>query len=378
MASNGMIAESKAKAFRFFRSPWASTIITLLIIVTGGIGSVYSTEIKAVYPFRWGPMPFSLEASVFWFLAIVTSCAFYFRQKADDAHRHEAQERVLDRARELERLVRTLPPANFLSVFSQLYNTADKMESVAFGLPTEPIDKEVLEKCTRVVLRLIATLAQTFDGDHSGVRYAANLMMFRPSSDLSAEQKEQIRKRLQFCDDAIGIDNIKGVLDLHPKLSTTAEDDESGPDASVSPLAIPIPLNPKVNGRYKILPGAPHAFVDKEPDLYTDTANLRKWCDDHGDFTEEIKGKLAAYFNTHEKTIRSFISIPLFRTSDDGNDAIGEDPIAVLNIHSSRVGLLREQGEPLTHFVSIVRPMQLILTKMILAQIKLSIYDQKD
>jgi hypothetical protein len=336
----------KGKFSNFFRSPWASTIITLFIIITGGIGSIYSNEIKEVYPFRWKPMPFSGQAWVFWCLTIVTSCAFYFRQKAEDAHRQEAQELVLARAKELERLVRTLPPANFLSVFSELYDTADRMETLALGIAPAHAEKDVLEWCTRVVLRLIAILAEKFDGDHPGVRYAANIMLFRSSASLEAQEKGEIARRLEFCDESIAVENLKGVLDLEPKLSTTAEDNNAGPDPNVRPLAIPIPVNPKVDGRYKILPGAPHAFVNKEADLYTDTANLGKWCDDYGDFTQEIRRKLTHYFDENKKTIRSFISIPLFRMAEDGGDLAEEDPIAVLNIHSSRVGLLREQGDP--------------------------------
>ncbi len=360
----------KLKKFAFFKSPWSSTIITVLIIVTGGFGAVYPEEIKKVYPFRWHHVPFSWEAWIFWALVLVTSVAFYFRQKSDDESWESAQNLLLERARELEKLIRTLPPANFLSVFSQLYNTADKMESLAFGLPAYAADGELLEKCTRVMLRLIATLAQKFDGDHPGIRYAANVMIFRPSASIVGEEKAAVLKRLQFCDEAVAIENLKGVLDLRLDLSTTADDKEADMDKNLEPIAIPIPVHAKVNDRYKILPGAPYAFVDKEPDLYADTSKLGKWCEDFGDFTAEIRGKLSHYFDTHEKTIRSFISIPLFRPDADSADSVEEDPIGVLNIHSSRVGLLREQGEPLTHFVAIVRPMQLILSKMVLARIK--------
>src|SRR5437868_1340623 len=114
----------------FFRSPWSSTIITLLVIVVGGIGAVYPEEIKKGFPFHWHRMP--LEAQIFWALTFITSIAFFFRQREDDRAREAAQQRVLQKAEALEEaqqralrkaealeyLVRTLPPANFLSTFA--------------------------------------------------------------------------------------------------------------------------------------------------------------------------------------------------------------------------------------------------------------------
>jgi hypothetical protein len=364
----GNLLAVKSLAKRFFRSPWSSTIITLLVIVVGGIGAVYPDEIKKGFPFHLQPMP--LEAQLFWSLTLITSIAFFFRQREDDAGKEASQERVLERARELEHLVRTLPPANFLSIFATLYDQADAMETLALGTPGASPDPSVLEPSMRTVLRLIATLAQEFDGGYRDVRYAANIMLFKSSANMAAQDKVQIAKRLKFCDDATALDNLKGVLDLDIALSTVANDESVGIDPHLEPIAIPIPKKSKTsNGRYKILPGAPHAFVDKEADLYVDALMLAKWCDDFGDFTIEVKRELQEYFTAQKKVIRSFISIPIFLRRDDGTDALEEDPIAVLNIHCSKENLLKEVGEPLKHFVSIVRPMQIILAKMVMARV---------
>lgn len=366
---------AKTKTLSYYTAPILlhplyPTAVTLLLLVTGGIGSVFSNEIRAAFPFVW-PADGSVrwEAVVFWSLALVSAMAFFFQQCAVDRARRNAQVEMIERARELEHLIRTHPPANFLTVFAKLFDSADKALELSIGSPTGTVKREVVEEGIRNVLRIIATLAQEFDGDHPDTNYSANIMLFRASIDIPAVEREAVKRRLMFCDEAISVENLKGILDLRPELSTTARDKDAKPDADTPAIALPIPQTPKEHGKYRVLPGAPLAFVDKECDIYNDTEKLDEWCRKEGDFTQAIVTKLVTFFAENPR-IRSFISIPLFERAKDGSDDKTSDPFAILNIHSDRPNLLMGQGEPVVHYTAIVRPFQLILVKLLHSHLK--------
>src|SRR5439155_9617269 len=91
------------------RHPLTAAVITVLLIITGGVGSVYSPEIRKAYPFTWSrpPWSFSPEATIFWVLAILSTWIFYKRQRADDHARDAAQKVLVERGNTLEQLIRT-------------------------------------------------------------------------------------------------------------------------------------------------------------------------------------------------------------------------------------------------------------------------------
>ncbi|MES2179984.1 MAG: hypothetical protein V4550_19140 [Gemmatimonadota bacterium] len=62
--------------------------------------------------------------------------------------------------------------------------------------------------------------------------------------------------------------------------------------------------------------------------------------------------------------MRSFISIPLAPPPGDG------DPIAVLNVHRSRPGMLRDTN-PEQHFTPVVSPLLRILTRVLIELLRL-------
>src|SRR5438445_9780532 len=316
------------RAHRVLLHPFCPTLITLLGLFAGVIGSVWTQEIGQTFPFQLSLRGWTWRALSFWVFALISATLFFFRERAVDRKSLEAQRCLLDRTKELEHLIRTLPPSNFLAVFSQLYRTAAEMEKLAFGIPKPSCDKATVEKCIRVVLRLVATLAQKFDGDHPDVRYAANIMIFRLASELTGPGLDELQERLQFSEEGVGVENLRGLLDLELSLSTIASDLNSNRDPNLTGFALPIPKTARTESGMKVLPGAPVAFVDKEVDIYIDTRNLREWCDKYGDFTEDVKRQLEAYFNKNEGIIRSFVSIPLFCSTDE--DEKKTDPIAIL------------------------------------------------
>ncbi len=355
------------------RHPGFATLITLLIIVSGLWGSVFSAEIRNAFPFYMVKWPWwkqhwswSWAALSFWTLALISSLAFFFRERSVTIEQERVQNRALSRAHEFEHLIRTMPPSNFLAVFSKFFGAACNVVDAAFQDPgPAPKDRSIVEQSARHLLRMIATLAQEFDGDNPDVEYAANVMLFVPSENISSPEKEFVERNLLFCDESLSVDHLHGALQLELALSTTAADNFAGPDPAMRPIALPIPKKTKIGDKYKVLPGAPIAFADRAPDLYTDATLLPDWCRKHGDFTREVIDSVEEFFRG--SPVRSFISIPLFPIADDGGDDTTFEPFAILNIHSSRPGLLKERGEPLAHFIHTIHPFQVFLVRLLFA-----------
>jgi hypothetical protein len=348
---------------RVLRHPFIAAAITLLLIGTGVAGSIYSPEIRRAYPFTWSypPWSFSAGATTFWLLVIACTCLFYARQRAEDDARELAQRVLVERSQTLEQLIRTLPPANFLGLLAQILSNADKIMDVL--TPLNEVDRDDLVQGLRQLLNLIARLAQSFDGDDQSVHYGANIMLVKYADLLSDEQKTEIQQRLLFTDPETSVDQLLGVLDLDAELSATAADAAAHPDPDLASLALPLPVTAQTEtGRYRVLPGAPIAYFTRQADGFTDTDDLRRWCDTEGDFTNAVKDELQNYFR--DAAFRSFLSIPLF-ASPEATDQLNEEPMAILNIHCDRVGLLAHQGEPASHFVSVIRQFQLDLAKLL-------------
>jgi hypothetical protein len=348
---------------RKLRHPLIAAAITLLLIVTGGMGSIYSPEIRRAYPFTWSSPPWKLaeEATIFWFLVIACLILFYVRQRADDEARDTAQRALVERSQTLEQLIRTLPPPNFLGLLARILSNADKIMDVLN--PHNEVDREDLVQGLRQLLNLVARLAQSFDGDDQAVHYGANIMLVKYVDSLSDDEKTEIQQRLLFTDPDTNIDQLLGVLDLNAELSATAADAAAHQDPVLATLAVPLPVTAQTEtGRYRVLPGAPMAYFSRQAEGFTDTDDLRRWCDTEGDFTNAVKDELQNYFN--DAVFRSFLSVPLF-ASPEGTDQLTEDPMAILNIHCDRVGLLAHQGEPASHFVSVIRQFQLDLAKLL-------------
>jgi hypothetical protein len=352
--------------------PMFATVVTLLMIVAGGMGSIWSEDIRKAFPFTLAPKWKNSQAAwAFWCVAIVASLLFFFRQRAVDRAQAKGQREIVQQAAELANLIRTLPPTNFLSVFSQLYNSASKAVETVLGKPQLTCDKPTVEQVIRQILRVLAILAQKFDGDDPMTHYAANIMIFRVASEIADEEEEAILHRMKFHDDGAAIANLKGILELLPSLSTVAADQTASPDLQVASIILPVPKIGRHGDLVCALPGAPLAFIDKEPSIHVSTDQLAKWCEDNGDFTVHLRQQVATYFQSPEaRMVRSFISIPLFLSGDAGEDDKSRDAVAVLNIHCNRENLLNIENdqsgrEPVSHFIDIIRPLQVLLVQVL-------------
>src|SRR5208283_157401 len=125
------------------------------------------------------------------------------------------------------RLVRTMPPSDFLYAFRDIYEEcAEALNAAVAESPTQ----DSIEKAIRVVCRGLATLAQRFDGASGHFIYAANVMHYRPISKLEPMELKEIRERLRFCEPELDISTLDGVLDLDLNLSTATRTEDREPD----------------------------------------------------------------------------------------------------------------------------------------------------
>jgi hypothetical protein len=340
--------------------------------VAGLLGSIYTAEIKTAFPFYWGtPRAWVWSAFLFWGVLIFTGLTFGVRQWAVDCARQRAEKRLRKTSRDLVRAIRTMPPIHFLANFGDAYREAEQATWQVFDA-TSPASNDALVKAIRHVLRGFATLARHFDGSKDNKLYAANIMVFIKSESLDRERVQAIKRRLNLCEPETSVEDLYGVLDLRRELSATATqqtDDEW--DTTLVPLALAIPKEILVESRdrdhavWRIMPGAPIAFTLKEADSYTDTTELGRWCDHYGDFTDKVKLQVDKYFDpATTPPVRSFISLPLVWGEGEDEDP-HEVPLAVLNIHRDEPNLLKEDGEPVRHFVAVTRPLRLLLMRLL-------------
>lgn len=342
------------------RTSTYAAVVTLLGLFAGLLGSLYADDIKAAFPFVIGYGPISRPAALFWGAALATTVLFFFGQRAGEADRKESETRLDQRSAELSRLVRTLPPSDFLSTFRKIFwDCGNALVETVNSQPAE-LTPDAIEGAIRIVLFGVATLAQKFDAAAPDVVYASNIMLFRPADTLSASEGENVRSFLRFSPAETDLRALRGVLVLERKLSTTtAGGTPPGADDSLIPLALPVPaeIRDQRTGRWKALPGAPMAFSTGGLESYIDTLTLGAWCRRDGDFPESTAAAIDDYFRSDRaRFVRSFISIAI--------KPLQGDAVGVLNIHRNQPGLLEEK-EPVQQFAPLVSPFIFVLIRLL-------------
>ena len=348
---------------RWCLNPFYDVTITVLGVMTGLVGSLFSAEIKS--PFSgWGA--FSYPALAFWGLLILFSFLFFFKHKAT----HIAQGKLIRQTESLEVLIKTLPPDGFLTDFARIYNLSHQAALKPFSTQSSNDGKSIIENiehAIRTILDGIVTLTKTFDSKPHDVIYAANIMLYKSITDLSDAEIKEISKNVMFVEEGFDLKTLEGLLGLQVNLSTTTETDKPEPDAELREFYLPIPINKKSDDgkRYKYLPGAPLAFIENTMNVNSDSSSLCRWCQDSGDFSPTLCKNVEDYFLSEaSEKIKSFASLPISM----GNHSLR---LGVLNIHRNSKGLLDEK-EPLKQFWPLMQPFLALLFDLLLERQKQS------
>lgn len=354
------------------RTPHYFVFSTLMIVGAGLLGSLYASEIKRAFPFYCcDGNKLDQSAVLFWLALSVAGFSIGVRQWAVDCARARGERRIRRTSRELVNAVRTMPPTDFLARFGDVYRECEASAWDVLTIPESSSDEELVRSIKRV-LRGFAALTRDFDDSKPEKMYAANIMVFLKADQLTIKQRAAVKNRLRLSEEEIAVEDLYGVLDLRTELSaTTLDSSPDDCDASLVPLALILPMKPLVPSRnshqqkWRILPGAPIAFVLKEADAYSDTAELGRWCEEYGDFTDTVRDLVDSYFSPKTPPmVRSFISLPIVWGEGEDEDP-HEVPLAVLNIHRDEPNLLKEDGEPVRHFVGVTRPLRLLLMRLL-------------
>lgn len=346
---------------RKYTSPIYATFTTGLGVFLGLYGSIYTDEIRSSFPlateFSLDPPyvilphgPFGGHSVAFWIGLVVFSLLFFFRQRMSDRQTFK-----------LEELIRTSPPEDVLSLFAIVVTSCH--DATLAALREEKKTVEQLEKTIRIVLDSLLTLAQRFDNAPKYVLYGANIMLFRVTDKLEKKEIDDLSARIEFSEPEVDLRKLRGVLDVVPALSTRSNSN-SGPDHTLPKFCLPVPKEEKSDDdQWRVLPGAPKAFVTGSLDGYGDARTLHAWCREQKQFSTNICDRVEHYFNKRvTDVVRSFVSIPIGRR--DRDTLIVQAPVGVLNIHRDVEGILG--GEQRTKmFDSITQPFQSLIMDLL-------------
>ena len=351
-------------------TPWAGALMTLTALSAGAIGSVYSRTLGSTFPLSLirpedlavnVPVPsHAAAADWFWIVAGFTAGLFFLRQNAQEKSRRKAEERFDARTRDLENLILTVTPG-FLPRFMDIYAKSNALCAELHKRQNPSITE--VRKIINAVVGGIVSLAKHFD-DRDAAGYGALVLLFRPIELLSEGQKTKVRERLKFVDEETALENLRGVLDLRLDLTHRPSDDEDNPSDGEDndtgwipdPLAMPVPRQAKSDtDKWKALPGAPMAIVSRDLAGYADVGDIGKWCKKNGNWADEVVAEFQQFFQTNNKLIRSFVSLPLLNPESENPD------VGVLTLYLNKPDLLASRLDPVTHFYPLAVPLLDIL-----------------
>lgn len=350
----------------YARHPLFAVGVTLAIAITGALASIFSTEIRTFQ--LWLPgRTFSLGATCFWLLFLLTGFLFGLERWASSEARSREQSRLEESSERLLNAIRTMPPRTFLDEFGGIYRRCEQATYSALQASTEPPDLQDVLYAIHAVLLGFAELASAFEVEPTEVPYAANVMLFLSAADLTDEQKDAVDTRLRFCEPETSVRRLQGVLDLRCDLSarTGSTDPEHATDDTLQPFALAVPhahqhiVQTDQGERSRVLPGGARAWVGRRLEMYTEADDLLGWCEKTGAFGETVMQEIRDYFvGEGLPQVGSFLSSHLALTDD-------ELPIGVVNIHRETPGILKNQKEAADLFINASRPLQLLLTRLL-------------
>lgn len=287
--------------------------------------------------------PFSSDFEIwgFYLLVLLFVILFTYLLRSREVKTINSQQELINKSNELEEIIRTLPPEGFLNLFSEKYGEAHTVYKELL-LSGDKATKDEIELSIRGILLGVLRLTAFFDRADNDQSYGANVMIFTDSYKSDEKHADDLVKNLLFSNDDIDPQKLKGLLYLRHELSTNSDDDTSDLDKAISEILITLPVPNEVKSeetqKFKVLPGAPLAMALNSPNIYTNAETLDEWVSTEGDFNKSIAAQIKGYFcNGMGKDIKSFCSFPL---SCDGHE-----PIAVLNIHKNKVGLLSQKDQ---------------------------------
>ena len=373
----GWLSEDRKTFFEnIFIQPWFAALTTVIGVTAGALGSIFSNELKASFPFKWALIE-PLKVFAFWGLLIAFGLLFFGVQWAHlrrtaNAHKEltRSTTNITQSTESIRNVVQellTLPPSGFLEQFKANFQDSIYISSLAIN--NQGLTKTEAALTVRTILDGVVSLAMLFHKDHQKnqpSRYAANIMLFKPIKNMAASEKEHVKKHLMFWEEKLDLNMYFGVLNLQEELSTSTDSREPVPDDSVGQFALVVPEIPIEKRTDKehlkktdLLPGAPWTFITKQVSIFVNAEKLLTVAK-AGNFTPATINMIESYMKSPQgQRVRSFISIPIPSSDFDSKS----DPIGTLNIHRDRDGLFAGNGLEL--FSPFIVPFCAVLSKLL-------------
>lgn len=327
-----------------------AAMLSLIPIVAGiSGGAFFSGEYKKIWPFNgmsindenYPERIINLEGCVFYGSIVMFAALFYLREAAIKYKADKRDKEFLD-------TIRTMPPKNVMLKFGGLYNVFNEYKYAAIN-STETTEKKLneIEDAIRYGVDTMTNIVFIFMHEPQDTRYAGNIMLYKPISDISEEEESNVIDKLQPFIETRSLNGLAGILDLQRELSsaTDKKDDPFSKDEHLKKdIALPIP-DPTLsfhNNKKRYLPGAPTALYESYH-LINDTHDILEsyYENSEYDVAPSIFENIHNYFKSDDgKLVRSFFSIAL-------TGQVGEEKgkLGVINIHCSETNMFGK-GHP--------------------------------
>jgi hypothetical protein len=268
------------------------------------------------------------------------------RLSKTEAARHVAQQRaeafqteLISRTAIIEATVRSLPSRNLVPGFDEAVKNAHTSLLIVLRPPKGGRKNQHALEAVRYILFAAANLVKSFEKTPVEVLYTANVMIFRPASELTPAIEQELRAHMLADDLYVDLKTLRGVLELRPELTASTENTrEIRPDRRIGKLVLPVPMRYSPQHGHLAFPGAPTAFCRKSMDVCPNVLDLPDRVELEGVLPKTHSDTMRTYFEERAQHIQSFISIPLFASHNIN------EPCGVVNINSNITGLLREKA----------------------------------
>jgi hypothetical protein len=366
---------------RWFADSFAAEALLLLIAsVTSVLASKYPSDILAFNSAR--THGFHPWVTAFWILLALGLVILGLKriavrdarvERLEERQAMSAMQSTLQKVTESqESIVSRVVPLEMVRSFSfvqdgvhQSFTATMRAESALREkhAPCEDL-AETIRKGIRAVLSNVVQLVADIEQRPQTAVYAANIMRYYPVDALDGERGPSVAETKQKLRFAVGTRTLKqarGVLDLDPRLSTSTQTSAEDQDPLLVGMAMTVPKIPKSeNDRWRVLPGAPLAFVTAST-WGADAVALVELCRDGAwEVPAKVATQIADYLASEDgRHIQSLIAHPLMAET-------GRQPQAILNIHVNELGLLRNT-ETRDRLLYLLRPSILVLLDLLVA-----------
>lgn len=333
------------------RGPLLSLLVAIAPLIAGLCASVDPSGITRTTVAFFSSTPIAPVVTLFWISVLVTGLAFGLSQSQQAATTRSLVEVV--------RRLQTLPPTGYVNNYRDQYRAVLKpVLAVALSPGTVPIS--AVDEAVRTLLASILEVARDYDVAE-GSNYGANVMMWRPLGEKFEQPSTVPLVRLVMSNPP-----TIGHLELVTELSTTTSSPTYLPDASLVPMVVPVPVdttqvrNGKGRSQNPVIPGAAQAFTNRSIVAYESIDEIFQWLDEEFAADPTVVLDIKRYFDGKGSGIRSFASLPILAPTSK----IDDEPIAVLNLHSDRDGILHDNGQTL--FAPLLEPFLTLLAILLI------------